>query len=123
VKNPNMLVWHGRTWLIDHGAALYVHHSWRDPDAHARRPFERTAEHVLLPFAESIAAANERLAARLTRDLLEALVAAIPDDWLPEDPVIGGPDAQRLAYVAYLLERMRASDVWVGEADRARAAA
>ena len=83
VKNPNMLVWHGRTWLIDHGAALYVHHTWRDPDAHARRPFERTAEHVLLPFAGSIAAANERLAARLTRDLLEALVAAIPDDWLP----------------------------------------
>ncbi len=123
VKNPNMLVWHGRTWLIDHGAALYVHHTWRDPDAHARRPFERTAEHVLLPFAGSIAAANERLAARLTRDLLEALVAAIPDDWLPEDPVIGGADAQRLAYVAYLLERMRASDAWVGEADRARAAA
>ena len=123
VKNPNMLVWHGRTWLIDHGAALYVHHTWRDPDEHAGRPFERTAEHVLLPFAGSIAAANERLAARLTADLLDALVAAIPDDWLPEDPVVGGADAQRLAYVAYLLERMRASDGWVGEADRARAAA
>ena len=28
-------------WLIDHGASLYIHHTWRDPDAHARRPFER----------------------------------------------------------------------------------
>jgi len=44
-------------WLIDHGAALYVHHTWRDPDAHAVRPFERIATHVLLPYAGSIAAA------------------------------------------------------------------
>ena len=42
-QNPNLLVWHGRPWLIDHGAALYIHHTWRDPDAHARRPFERIA--------------------------------------------------------------------------------
>ena len=62
-KNPNLLVWHGRPWLIDHGAALYIHHAWRDPDAHARRPHaERLADHVLLPFASSIAAADERLA-------------------------------------------------------------
>src|SRR3954452_11339083 len=26
-KNTNMLLWHGRLWLIDHGAALYFHHS------------------------------------------------------------------------------------------------
>ena len=59
-KNPNLLVWHGRPWLIDHGAALYIHHTWRDPDAHARRPHaERLADHVLLPFASSIAAADD----------------------------------------------------------------
>ena len=54
-QNPNLLVWHGRPWLIDHGAALYIHHTWRDPDEHARRPFERIADHVLLPYAGSIA--------------------------------------------------------------------
>ena len=123
VKNPNMLVWHGRTWLIDHGAALYVHHTWRDPVGHARRPFERSAEHVLLPFAAEIAAANERLAPLLTSQFLGGLVEAIPDDWLPGDPTVGGPDAQRRAYVDYLLGRLAASDAWVGEADRARAAA
>ena len=53
-QNPNLLVWHGRTWLIDHGAALYIHHTWREPEAHARRPFERLAEHVLLPLAGSL---------------------------------------------------------------------
>src|SRR5439155_20215967 len=27
-KNVNMLIWHKRPWLIDHGAALYFHHGW-----------------------------------------------------------------------------------------------
>jgi hypothetical protein len=122
-KNPNMLVWHGRTWLIDHGAALYVHHTWRDPDEHARRPFDRTSEHVLLPFAGSVAAADERLAPVVGRELLEGLVAAIPDDWLPRDRVVGDADAQRTAYVEYLMARLDGRAAFVAEAERARSAA
>jgi hypothetical protein len=117
-RNPNMLVWHGRTWLIDHGAALYVHHAWRDPEEHARRPFERSAEHVLLPFAGSIAAADERLARRVTPALLDELVAAIPDDWLPPDRIVGDAEAQRRAYVSYLLTRLGARATFVAEAER-----
>ena len=45
-QNPNLLAWHGQVWLIDHGAALYVHHTWRDVDSHARRPFERLRDHL-----------------------------------------------------------------------------
>lgn len=120
-KNPNMLVWHGRPWLIDHGAALYIHHSWRDPDAHARRPHaERLADHVLLPFASSIAAADERLAPLVTDELLGALVAAVPDDWLALDPVIGDAAAQRRAYVAYLLRRLEAPRPFVEPVERLR---
>ena len=26
-RNTNMLMWHRRLWLIDHGAALYFHHA------------------------------------------------------------------------------------------------
>jgi hypothetical protein len=122
-RNPNMLVWHGRTWLIDHGAALYVHHTWRNPDEHARRPFERTAEHVLLPFAASIEAADGRLAPLVTGTLVEELVDAIPDDWLPPDPVVGTAGAQRRAYVDYLLTRLDARAAFVEEAERARTAA
>ena len=122
-KNPNMLVWHGRTWLIDHGAALYIHHTWRDPDEHARRAFERSAEHVLLPFAGSIVAADNRLARLVTPALLNELVAAIPDDWLPPDRVIGDAGAQRQAYVSYLLTRLEARAAFVAEAERVRTAA
>jgi len=120
-RNPNLLTWGGRVWLIDHGAALYIHHAWRDPDAHARRPHaDRLADHVLLPFASSIAAADERLAPLVTRELLEDLVAALPDDWLAPDPVIGEADAQRRAYVAYLSRRLEAPRPFVEPADALR---
>jgi hypothetical protein len=122
-KNPNLLVWHGRPWLIDHGAALYIHHTWRDPDEHARRPFERISAHVLLPYAGSIADADARHAARIDTALLTALTDALPDAWLPEDPATGDAAAQRAAYVRYLTRRLETPRAFVTEADRVRAAA
>jgi hypothetical protein len=122
-QNPNLLVWHGRPWLIDHGAALYIHHTWRDPDEHARRPFERIRDHVLLPFADSIVDADDRHAARIDEPLLRALVDDLPDLWLPDDPLAGDAAAQRAAYVRYLLTRLAAPRSFVEEAERARPAA
>jgi hypothetical protein len=119
VANPNLLVWHGRTWCIDHGAALYVHHTWRDPDAHAARPFERVADHVLLPYAAPIDEAGERLAPLVTDALLAALVAALPDVWLPH-ALTGDADGQRAAYVRYLQVRLAARAAFTEEAERAR---
>ena len=121
-QNPNLLVWHGRLWLIDHGAALYVHHTWRDVDAHARRPFERIRDHVLLPFAGSIAAADARLGGVLDEAAIREVVEAVPDAWLARDPVIGGPSAQRAAYVRYLLRRLEGPRPFVEEADLGRTA-
>src|SRR5512147_1415437 len=122
-QNPNLLIWHRRTWLIDHGAALYIHHTWRDPDAHARRPFDRIRDHVLLPAASSIEAADARHADAIDERLLEALVDSVPDLWLPVDPVAGDASAQRAAYVRYLLRRLEAPRAFVEEAERARSAA
>ena len=118
-RNANLVVRDGRTWLIDHGSALYVHHAWTDPDAHARRPFARIAEHVLLPFAASIADADRRLAARLDRAILDAIVDAVPDAWLT-DTRFEGPADERDAYRRYLARRLEARSAWVAEADRAR---
>jgi len=120
-KNPNLLVWHRRLWLIDHGASLYVHHTWRDPSEHARRPFSEIRHHVLLPRASAIAEADERLGPLLTREVLDAIVADVPDDWLLEPgETAADPTARRRRYVEYLLRRLEAPRPFVAEADRAR---
>jgi len=105
-RNPNLLAWHHRLWLIDHGASLFIHHTWRDPDAHARRPLDTIAEHVLLPYASSIAAAHDRMAPKVTETALRDIVALVPDRWLEPVPTIGGPHELREAYVRYLLTRV-----------------
>jgi hypothetical protein len=127
IRNPNLLVWHKRTWLIDHGAALYVHYTWLNAAEHARRPFERIAEHILMPYASSIVAADERLATRLTPELLQAIVELVPEAWLAEaeelGPPLGGVAEHRAAYVDYLSRRLEEPRAWVETAERARQAA
>jgi len=118
-RNANLIVAHGRSWLIDHGSALYVHHAWTDPDEHARRPFERVADHVLLPYAGPIDEADARLAPRLEAGALDAIIEAIPDEWL-SDARFSGPPDERDAYRRYLRVRLEARSIWVDEAERAR---
>ena len=121
VRNVNLLTWHGRLWLIDHGASLYIHFTWRDPDEHARRPFPKLADHVLLPYASSIPAADERLAPRVTRELLESIVAAVPDSWLQDGAgSVDRPVRHRQAYVDYLMARLEPPRHFVEDAERAR---
>jgi hypothetical protein len=121
-RNPNLIVWHRRLHLIDHGSALYIHHTWANPAQHARRTFPQIRDHVLLPFASSITAADERLAGRLDRGILEALAAAVPDDWLQPEDGLPDANAHRRAYVDYLMTRLEARRGFVEEAEHARAA-
>jgi hypothetical protein len=111
-QNPNLLWWHGRLWLIDHGAALYLQHGGLRPAEQARRPFPQVADHVLLPVAGSIAEADARLAPRVDRALIEAVVGLVPGDWL--GPPGGDP------YVEYLARRLDAPGGFADEAERAR---
>jgi hypothetical protein len=122
-RNTNLLVWHHRLWLIDHGSALYIHHTWRDPLAHAARPFPQSRDHVLLPSASSIHRADARLAPRLTRELLESIAAVVPDEWLAPEPGLPDPGAHRRAYVDYLWRRLGEPRSFVEEAEHARLAA
>jgi hypothetical protein len=111
-QNPNLLLWHDRLWLIDHGAALYFQHATEHAPGHERTPFPAIREHVLLPFASSIVDADARLAARVTPELLDGIAAAIPEEWLDgDDPEV---------YVAYLRGRLEAPRTFVEEAERAR---
>ena len=118
-RNSNLVVGNGRTWLIDHGSALYVHHAWNEPDAHAARPFARIGEHILLPFAASIAEADARLAPRLDASAIDRIVAAIPEEWL-HDARFAGPDEERKGYRRYLAGRLEARPAWVAGAERMR---
>lgn len=111
-QNPNLLLWHDRLWLIDHGAALYRQHGGLDPAVDALRPFPQIAQHVLLPRAGSILAADARLAPRVDRALLEAVVARVPPEWLT-----GPPPA---AYVDYLQRRVARSASIAEEAEDGR---
>lgn len=122
-RNPNLLLWHHRLWLIDHGAALYVHHTWRDPMERARSPFPMIREHVLLPFAGSILAVDPALRSRLTPTIIDTILGAIPDPWLEGEPLFASPEMHRAAYRSYLLERLAAAPIFVEEVERARNAA
>ena len=119
-RNTNMLIWHKELWLIDHGAALYVHHSWENYLERSRTPFTQVKDHVLLRYASELAPANERLRPLVTPAALAAIVAAIPDDWLGDETAFASAQEQRDAYLAYLLRRADAAPIFVEEAIRAR---
>jgi hypothetical protein len=111
-QNPNLLVWHGRLWLIDHGAALYLQHAWTDPVADAARPFPAIRNHVLLPAAGDVLEADARLAPLLDRARIEAILADVPGDWFGAH----GPGA----YADYLCARLAAPRGFASEAEAAR---
>jgi len=121
-RNPNLLRWHGRTWLIDHGAALFFHHDWPRRDRAATRPYREVAEHVLLGAAGSLGEADAALAPRLTRDVLRAAAAVVPGGWLAGEPGFDDPDAVRAAYVEVLGARLAQRDAWVPALEEARRA-
>jgi hypothetical protein len=119
-RNVNMLLWHRRLWLIDHGAALYFHHAWDRHDQHATNPFSLIRDHVLLKYASALSDVDARMAAQLTAEKLSNTVQLIPDSWLAEDPGFPSKAAQKDAYLDYFTRRMQFSDVFVQEAIRAR---
>jgi hypothetical protein len=121
-RNVNMLLWHRRIWLIDHGAALYFQHAWTRDDAHATSPFGLIKDHVLLRWAAALEETDARMRSLLTAEKLAAVVESIPDAWLVEDPGFDGKPGQRRAYLDYFTTRLASSAVFVEEAIRARAA-
>jgi HipA-like kinase len=104
-RNPNMLFWHGRLQLIDHGAALTFHHNWSGAAAAVARPYD-ASQHALIGCEPLVADADGELAPRVSRALLEDVLAQVPDEWLDEE----GP---RERYVDQLLARLAARQAWL----------
>jgi hypothetical protein len=112
-RNPNLLRWHGQMWLIDHGAALYFAHSWERRASAGARAYDHVGEHVLLPAAGDLGAADARLAPLLDEQALWAATRPVPDEWLAGEPGFDGPDDVRAAYVEVLAQRLASRSSWV----------
>jgi hypothetical protein len=121
-RNTNLLAWHRRLWLIDHGATLYFHHAsgWETGPDRARDPFPLIKTHVLLRAARMLNEIDQLMADALTPDVIEPIVDMIPDVWLEEAGAVGGAARSRSAYRRYLCERVTAPRAFVEEAVRAR---
>ncbi len=125
VRNTNMLMWHKELWLIDHGAALYFHHSVQPSDGQALheaavRPFAAVKDHVLLPRATELDAVNAEFRQHLTPDHIRTIVSLVPDEWLFDPSSDATPDERRTMYAQFLETRLAHSDTFVTAAINAR---
>lgn len=103
-RNPNLLIWHGDLWLIDHGATLYFHHHWARAANVVHRAY-RWDDHVLKPYATALAEEGPTLAGRITAALLGEVLALVPDEWLDE--------GDRDAYLSHLSQRAAQPEAWL----------
>lgn len=118
-RNPNLLVWHGDLWVIDHGASLYFHHGWPGGSLTKQGAAERFAaqpwdasDHVLRGAVPGLVPVDAELRAALTPELLSEVLALVPDAWLEPVPGAETPAEVRAAYVAFLTARL-SSRAWL----------
>jgi hypothetical protein len=112
-RNPNLLVWHGDVWVIDHGAALYFHHAWSngitDPNRFAEQPWS-AEDHVMARYVDQLGPVADGLADLVTDDVLEQVTARVPDEWLVGP---ASPDELRAAYRDFLRARRDGLRTWL----------
>lgn len=111
-RNTNMLLWNKELWLIDHGAAFYFHHSWDSREDYIEKPFVQIKDHVLLPFAKDIIAADEYMKKIFTAEAIAAIVNLLPDEWLNWEETMQ-PQQVRDAYIDFLNRRIAHSSIFV----------
>jgi len=119
-RNANMLMWHRKLWLIDHGAALYFHHGWKPGDDSSGAPFSAIRDHILLRFAGDLRDADTTLSARLVPAVIADIVKLVPDVWLSANSPFANAAQARDAYILHLTRRLAAPRAFAEEAIRAR---
>lgn len=119
VRNSNMLMWHKKLWLIDHGASLIFHYDWANAAKKAKQAFPLIKDHVLLKFAKDLSKADAQMKAKITESEISRIIKMIPDDWCDEESTFKNSDELRNAYGAFFTERLNSSQIFVEEAIRA----
>lgn len=118
-RNVNLLMWHDELWLIDHGAALYFHHSWEDYLERSRTPFKLIKDHTLLRYARHLPQADAELRPLLGPAVIKEIVGYVPGEWLASETTFANQAEHRAAYSNYLQSRLQASSIFVEAADHA----
>ncbi len=119
-RNTNMLFWKKELWLIDHGAALYFHHTWTNWKEQAIKPFVQIKDHVLLPVASELDAADQEMKSLINPELLSEIVELIPESWLLAHGEEKETAEIRRIYKEFLLTRLSHSETFLNEAKNAR---
>ena len=120
-RNANLLVWHRKLYLIDHGAALYFHHNWETMPRKIESPFPEITHHILLPWASQIEDAASQAHTQLTPEVFAGILEQVPAEWLAFDPQEPSVEQKRAAYVDFFTRRLAASRIFEEEAMRAHA--
>lgn len=113
--NPNLVRWHGETWCIDHGAAMYFHHGWSTkgshPDRFAAQKFDN-ASHIMASVATDVKRVHQELTSQVTDALLTDVVSLVPDEWLETSEHLPTVTHVRRAYVENLSMRRDNPQAW-----------
>jgi hypothetical protein len=120
-RNANLLVWHRKLYLIDHGAALYFHHNWATMPTKTEAPFTEIAHHILLPWATRIEQAGAQAHTKLNREVFASILDQVPDEWLESNREGITAAEKRTAYVEFFIARLAASHIFEQEAIGAHA--
>jgi hypothetical protein len=120
-RNANLLMWHRKLYLIDHGAALYFHHNWETMPQKAESPFAEIAHHVLLPWASQMEQPSAIARDKLNSEIFAGILQQIPDAWLEAPPSASSAAEKRAAYLDFFLKRLAAAEIFEQEAIRAHA--
>jgi hypothetical protein len=119
-RNANLLIWHRKLWLIDHGAALYFHHGWADMAQRSKDPFPLVKHHILLQFANALEVADEQMTSMVTEEAIRRIVQLVPGGWMDGGLPFNSVTDMKEAYVEYLMRRLEEHRHFVEEAIRAR---
>jgi len=120
VRNANMLMWHHELWLIDHGAALYFHHTWDNWQEQSQRSFKQVKDHILLPWATELLVVDKAFREVLTPAVIAAIVGLVPEEWMETAAAETTAAENRQVYIQFLWNRIIASETFVKEALHAR---
>ena len=84
------------------------------------KPFVMIKDHVLLPMASNLNNMHDEMLKRITPEVIQNIVHAIPETWLTNTNVGLPANEVREVYHQFLTTRLANSSIFLNEANHAR---